>query len=313
MSEFTDATNFEVEEGHYKTAVDADKQEKTGDVEVNRWEKKGDRLYINGPAKWEKNGTYLDLETGELCDLPGSRDVSVDVSGDEVTITVVDEGGLGYDDVWTVVLSFETPDEDDEENDESQELVADGGEDASDIVTDEEIEAAIESKDDPEHPDAYTVEEVRDVLAAINAAILDFWDEHQDAIDDSAHEIVHEDRNVIVLADSGHFWTEQFRAMDIGDEDGILQSIIKTLQHTAARKNSDYSWSVSDPVVVRKTAAFGAGEQQVLREVARRTEEFGSVARAVDTLATDVHGWSKSNWADLTDRNRSTVTRTTDN
>jgi len=183
----------------------------------------------------------------------------------------------------------------------------------SELVTDADIEAAIESNDDPDHPDAYTVEEVRSVLDAINADIIGWWDEHQDAIDDGAYEIVHEDRDVIVLAEGGHFWNEQFNAMDIGDENGILQSIIKTLQHTAARNHCDYSWSVSTPVVVEKTDEFYAGEQQVLREIARRTEEFGTVSRAVDSLATEVHDWNKGDWARLTDRDPSVVTRTTDN
>ncbi len=34
---------------------------------------------------------------------------------------------------------------------------------------------------------------------------------------------------------------------------------------------------------------------------------------AADTLAADVHGWSKGGWARLSGRNPSTVTRTTDN
>ena len=180
-------------------------------------------------------------------------------------------------------------------------------------LTDTEIEAAIASNDDPDHPDACSVDEVRDVLDRINADILNHWDLHEDAIDDGACEIVHEDRDVIVLADGGHFWSEQLNAMQIGDEHGILYSIIVSLHHTAARNHCDHSWSVSTPVVVRKTDDFRAGGQNVLREVARRTEEFGSVARAVDTLATEVHGWSKGNWARLTDRNPSTVTRMTDN
>ena len=200
---------------------------------------------------------------------------------------------------------------DDGQSDE--EIVADGGEDVTDIVTDGEIEERIEQHDDPDHEDAYTVEEIRDTLAAINADILDYWDEHQDAIDEGGYHIVHEDRDVIVLADSGHFWSTQFNAMGIGDEHGILSSIIISLHHTAARKRCDYSWSASTPVVVRKTEEFRVGEQQVLREIARRTDELGSVARAVDTLATETHGWSKSDWARLTGRNPSTVTRMTDN
>lgn len=181
----------------------------------------------------------------------------------------------------------------------------------SELITDADIEAAIAQHDDPDHPDAYTVTRVGDVLEAIQADILDYWDEHQDAIDDGAYEIVHEDRDVIVLADRGHFWSEQFNAMEVGDEHGILQSIVITLHHTAARAVCDYSWAARTPVVVEKSDEFHAGEQQVLREIARRTSEEGSVARAVDQLATEMHGWSKSNWASLTGRNPSTVTRMT--
>lgn len=178
-------------------------------------------------------------------------------------------------------------------------------------LTDDEIEAAIESNDDPDHPDAYSVAEVRETLAAIHTDIMKFWDEHQDAIDNGTYEIVHEDRDVIVLAEGGHFWGEQFGAMGIGDEHGILHSTVVSLHHTAARKHCDYSWSTSTPVVIEKTPAFRAGEQQVLREVARRTDETGSVARGADQLATEVHGYSKSIWASLTGRNPSTVSRMT--
>ena len=201
----------------------------------------------------------------------------------------------------------------DENEDDEPEVVTDGGEDVSGIVTDADIEAAIESNDDPDHEDAYTVEDVREVLAAIHTDIIGWWDDHQDAIDDGAYEIAHEDRDVIVLAESGHFWGEQFEAMQIGDEHGILHSIVVSLHHTAARKCCDYSWSVKTPVVVAKTAEFRAGEQQVLREIGRRTDQFGSVARAVDTIATETHGIQKSAWANLTGRNPSTVSRMTDN
>jgi hypothetical protein len=182
----------------------------------------------------------------------------------------------------------------------------------TDDLSDDDIAESIASNDDPDHPDAATVDGVRNVLARINDDVLDYWGEHQDAIDDGALEVVHEDRDSIVLADhSGHFWSEQLDAVEI--QDRAKRSIIKALHHKRARARCDHSWSAVDPLVVRKTAAFRAGEQQVLREVARRTADLGSVARAVDTLATDTHGWSKTNWASLTGRNRSTVYRMTDN
>jgi len=197
-------------------------------------------------------------------------------------------------------------------SEDGPEIVTDGGEDTTDDLSDGGIAESIEKHDDPDHPDAATVNGVRNVLARINDDVLAHWDAHQDAIDDNALEVVHEDRDSIVLADrSGHFWSEQLDALNV--EDGPLRTVIKSLHHTRARARCDHSWSAVDPVVVRKTAGFRAGEQQVLREVARRTAELGSVARAVDTLAVETHGWSKGNWARLTDRNPSTVTRMTDN
>jgi len=127
-------------------------------------------------------------------------------------------------------------------------------------LTDAEIESAIEQHDDTDHPDSYTVAEVRDVLDRINEDIIDHWDLHQDAIDDGYYTIVHEDCDVIVLADDGHFWNDQFDAMESGDEHGILNTIVVNLQHVAARNHCDYSWSVSTPVVVETTDYVRDGE-----------------------------------------------------
>lgn len=175
------------------------------------------------------------------------------------------------------------------------------------------IETAIEQQDTPGHPDAYTVGEIEHSLDAINTDILEHWDLYEDGIDDGAHDIVFEDENVIVLADSsGHFWREQLEVTDIElDDHGILHSIIVQVHHGLARQHCDHSWSAVDPVVIEKSHEFKGGEQRALREIARRTEQTGSVARAVDQLATEVQGWSKSQWARQTGRNPSTVTRTT--
>lgn len=176
------------------------------------------------------------------------------------------------------------------------------------------IQAAIEQHDDTDHPDAYELEDIEGALDAINVDILDHWDLHEDAIDDGAYDIVHEDRDVLVLADhTGHFWSEQFEATEgvENDEHGILGGIIIQVHHALARNHTDYSWSASNPVVIEKDSSFEAGEVHVLREIARRTQEEGSVARAVDQYATGVRGFQKSDWASLTGRNRSSVTRTT--
>lgn len=176
-----------------------------------------------------------------------------------------------------------------------------------------EIEDAIAQHDDPDHKDANTVDDVVAALNAINADIIDHLDLHEDPIDDSAHEVVHEDSEMIVLADlSGHFWNEQFKSMG-GFEDDILQTLVISLHHTAARNVCDYNWSVSYPIVITKPDDTQQGEQHVLREIARRTDELGSVARAVDTLAVETHDIQQSTWANLTGREDSSVSRMLDN
>jgi len=125
-------------------------------------------------------------------------------------------------------------------------------------LTTAEIEEAIERHDDPDHEDANTVEDVTNALAEINADIIEHIDLHRDAIEEGAHEVVHEDDDVIVLADPGHFWGEQFDAMEIDEEQ--LCTIVVNLHHVAARNVCDYNWSVSDPVVIAKTEAFEAAE-----------------------------------------------------
>lgn len=194
------------------------------------------------------------------------------------------------------------------DTDDDCELVTDGGQDVA-VATDAEIENAIEKKDDLEHPDAATVDEVRSLLAAINADIVEWWNEHSDVIDDGGHEIVYEDSDTIVLADhTDHFWNEQFDALDVDDE--VLRGIISYLHHKAARGECDYSWSASYPVVVRKPASWQAGEGHVLREIARRTAVQGSASRGLDQYAVQAHGYSQRLWADLSARNESTVSRT---
>jgi hypothetical protein len=290
--------------------------EKDWDVGASRWTKGGnDRLYFND----SKFVDYVDLQSLRVVGSGSAVRGSAEIDGDTLTVSVSVRGDKEMEAVFELpdeLAETPTPRSLDEDvtvvmsERDTAELVTDGGQDASPDVTDEEIEQAIDQHDDPDHPEAATVADVREALATINADMIAHWDLYQDAIDEDAHEIVHEDSGVIVLADhTGHLWTEQLDAAGI--EDDRLRSIIKSLHHTAARSHCDYSWSVVDPAVVRKPEAFRSGEAHVLREIARRTDETGSVARAVDQLATEVHGWAKGSWATMTGRNASTVTRTT--
>jgi hypothetical protein len=309
-------------DGNYRNvAMNGDEKDWT--VGASRWTKGDhDRLYFNDT----KFVDYVDLDSLRVSTDAANTSGTAEIDGDTLTVEVVLKDDI-VNKEKRMSATFALPDDLAEApapcdldadatsvmTKRESGLVTDGGEDTVD-VSDDDIEQAIAAADDPEHPDAHTVDGVRGALNAINRDILGHWGLHEEAIDEGVHEIVHEDRDVIVLADhSGQFWSEQLDATDDvdADEHGILQSIIIQLHHKLARRHSDRSWSVATPVVVQKSEVFQAGEDHVLREIARRTAERGRVAGAVDQLATEVHGWSKSGWAGQTGRNASTLTRTT--
>lgn len=179
-------------------------------------------------------------------------------------------------------------------------------------LTNDEITAQIETEIEPDHPEAPSPGEIRTALRTLNNHILNNWF-LQDALNEGIYEIRHEDSEKIIIEHNGHLWNELF--IDIGEytANGLIHRIASSIHFEAATTHCGTNWPNGNPFVIVKPTAFKTGEQHVLRKIARRTEELGSVARAVDTLATETHDWNKSQWASLTDRNPSTVSRTTDN
>lgn len=93
--------------------------EDTESMEVNRWSKKGDRLYINGGIpKSEKYNLYIDLETNTI-EAIKFFDGDVTIEGDKATITI--EGRHEH----VIILTLEG---DTFGSEPEPELVADGGE-----------------------------------------------------------------------------------------------------------------------------------------------------------------------------------------
>lgn len=311
--DLTAADRVELESAHKSREYGADGEVTPG---VNRWTEYGnDRLYFN--ELWES--TYVDLETGRVHSDASAVSGSSEVDGDTLTVE------LRCRDV-TITLAFSLKGEafDSAEDDDADdaaadgELVADGGVDTREVVSDEMIEAAIQSNDTPDSDESFTAAEIRRFLDDMQADFERDIGEFRDLIDDGAFEIVYETPAVLVLADTNNlFYADEVERIarevaDLSDRDmEILHSIISHVHHAAADDYVTRSFATSDPVVFTKSRGFRAGEWSTLDEIARRTEETGSVARAVDQLVTEVHGFSKTYWADRSGRNKSTVSRTT--
>lgn len=130
-----------------------------------------------------------------------------------------------------------------------------------------------------------------------------------DAIDDTGRtEIVIETEKYIVIAED-----DAYHSDGVADHLDLNPVKVQNTMLKKAKKLTDHDWGYAVPYVIEKPATYRAGERHILRQIAERTDKFGSVARAVDTLAVDRYGYSQSDWAKESGRDRSTVSRTTNN
>jgi len=178
-------------------------------------------------------------------------------------------------------------------------------------ITNNDIEAAIEQHDDPDHDDALTVHAARAIIDAIQQSIEDYYSGWLDMVDEETVEIVREDKEAIVFADhSGHAWNEELDAA--GVEDDVHRTVIRSAHHKAASELTEYSWSASDPFVVEKSSDWQRAEQHVRRTIATLARESGSVARGVDRWATERQDMTLKEWGDEqtgTDRPHQTISK----
>jgi hypothetical protein len=174
-------------------------------------------------------------------------------------------------------------------------------------ISDDAIEAALDQHSLPN----ITFSEVRTILADIQQSLTDYWAEHLDTIDEGDLEIVHEDQNIIVLADhTGYGWNEELDAAIV--EDDVHRTVIKSIHHKVAAEHTDYSWSASDPLVFGKSEEWQTAELHARRSIAKLARESGSVARGVDRWATERQGLTLKKWGDEnigTDRPHQTISK----
>lgn len=148
-------------------------------------------------------------------------------------------------------------------------------------IADADITAAIEQHDDPDHPDALTVAEVRDVLAAIQTEHADYLQEFFDS-----DVLVHADEDMYVFANEGG------RALDVAldqldvdqatAEGEIVRSVVASVYQRTAERVTDYDWSAADAIVIGR----GGPEAALSREEATLSDDAvvrSLVARGLPT------------------------------
>jgi len=182
-------------------------------------------------------------------------------------------------------------------------------------ITDDAIEAAIQQHDDPDHEDALTIEDVRQLLGVVQQDAEMGWSEYMTHIEDGDWAVVADAGDTLVLS-TGTRKTYHHDILDrLADDvtdvayDSVARDVVSAAMHNAAGRLTDYDWSVEYPLVVRKPEGVQDGEQYVLAALAQEIREHGSVAAAVDSFVLEATGHTQSSWADRTGRNQSSVSR----
>lgn len=186
-----------------------------------------------------------------------------------------------------------------DDDDGEAELVADGGEDVTKHVDDETIRRAIESNDDPDHPDALTVDDVRELLACVQRGAEVGWGTYMDNVEDGDAEVIAEDDDTIVLSTGDHNGTsEELELAYEGDieVDGIAKTIVTQIHHELANERCDRDWGVSYPFVVAKPDGFDDGQRYVEAVVNGLQQRGLSPGQAWAYYGVEIRGNSRNSW-----------------
>lgn len=275
-------------------------QDRTDDMDVSRWSQYGnDRLYINsGIPKADKYSLYVDLETHEIVSDNDAKHSggSVTINGDTATIIIEESGDTKHELVVELTGDGFQAAGGDEDSDE---LVTDGGEDATQHVGDETIKTTIEQHDGPlDDERTATVSEVRDALAWLQHSIEEHWGTYADNIEHDEMRVVHEDSDVIVLSTGEHDVPHRDLSDHYPDELGErVPDVVSAIHHELARERCDYDWGYEYPIVVRKAGGFGDGQMYVEAVMNSLLRRGLSPGQAWAYYGTEIRGNSNNSWA----------------
>lgn len=202
------------------------------------------------------------------------------------------------------------PSEDDQDDDE-QEIVTDGGEDVTDHVDDETIEAAMKDHlnvlGHDEDPD---VEDIRDAVAWVQQGMAEAWSDWLTSVEHNEAQIVFEDSETVVFATGeDNVPRRDLRDYYDGELHEMTPEIVSLVHHKLARDICDYDWSYTYPLVIRKPESFDAGQQYVESIISGLQKSGLSPAEAWAYYGVEIRGNSQSSWARRAGKDQSTINR----
>jgi|AKVG01.1.fsa_nt_gi uncharacterized protein YoaH (UPF0181 family) len=183
--------------------------------------------------------------------------------------------------------------------DELTETESDGEIIINGLVDDDTIKEAIKSNDDPDHPDAWTVDEIRELLAWVQRGAEEGWDIYMDNVEDGHSKVVYEGTQAIVLSTGEYNNVLEELEHYEGDHeiDSQAMSIVTQIHHELARERCDRSWSVDYPFVMIKPDGTGDGQRYVEAVINSLCERGLSPGQAWAYYGVEIRGNSRNQWA----------------
>lgn len=186
-----------------------------------------------------------------------------------------------------------------------------GGEGVTSHVSDGTIGDAIAQHDDPGHPDATTVEEVRMLLEWLQHDAEQWWPELMDNIERGDSRAVAEIGDLVIISTGEHDTTRErladYEAMHETTLDDATVSVVSHVIHEVAREHSDHDWGVAYPLVVRKPDGTDGGQGYVEAVINALTSAGLSPGQAWAVYGVNVRDNSQSSWASRMGRSQQTV------
>lgn len=190
------------------------------------------------------------------------------------------------------------PGDDPDTDGDDPEVICDGGQESAAHVTDEQIEAAINKHDDPDHPDGATIGEVRDALQWVQESIEEVWSDWVSNVENNESTLVYEDSELAVFATGEqNVPRRDLREHCSEDFSKRVPDIVSAIHHDIAREHTEYDWGYEYPLVVRKPQGAEAGQQLVEAVVNSLLRRGLSPGQAWAYYGVEIRGHSRNQWA----------------
>lgn len=180
-------------------------------------------------------------------------------------------------------------------------------------ISDDRITAALEKHDDPEHPDAASVADIRELLAWLQKSTEEVWGQWMSNVRDGSTTVVSVNDDLVVFDTGEHDVVRRdLRECYDGDvpTDDVTLTVVSQVMHDVAETFSDRDWGHSYPYVALLPEDGLAGRDFTESYIQWLMSECGlSGGVALDYYMVELRGHSQNSWAKAAGKDQGTVSQ----